>query len=118
MLSKLSASTHSRDGIDDVEDDGARLSDLAGDGAAFGDDACNRRDQRFGLAARFVERCAPVAQPLQLEPRVLELGPRYRARRRELLVAGEPALDDRDLLIEFALPLPHVGNIDRLQWAA
>ena len=100
-------------GIDDVEDDGARLNDLARHGAAFGDHACHRRDQRFGLAARFFNRCAPVAQPFQLEPRVLELGPRYRARRRELLVTGEPAFDDRDLLIEFALALPHVGNIDR-----
>ena len=100
-------------GIDDVEDDGARLNDLARHGAAFGDHACHRRDQRFGLAARFFDRCAPLAQPFQLEPRVLELGPRYRARRRELLVAGVPAFDDRDLLIEFALALPHVGNIDR-----
>ncbi len=100
-------------GIDDVEDDGARLNDLACHGAAFGDHACNRRDQRFGLAARFVDRCAPFAQPFQLEPRVLELRPRYGARRRELLVAGEPAFDDRDLLIEFALALPHVGNVDR-----
>ena len=37
-----------------------------------------------------------------------------RAARRELLVAGKPALDDRDLLVELALPLAHVGDIDRL----
>ena len=36
----------------------------------------------------------------------------------EQFLAREPALHDRDLLIEFALFLAHVGNVDRLRSAA
>ena len=68
-----------------------------------------------GSRRDLVERGAPVPQALQFEPRVLELRPRHRAARRQRLVAREPPLDDGDLLVEFALPLAHVGDVDRLQ---
>ena len=108
MLPKLKRLDPELRGIDDVEDDRARLHDLAGHRAAFGDHAGDRRDQRFGLAARFVDRRAAFAQTFEFEFGVFELGAGYRAAGRELLVSLIPALDDRDLLIEFALALPHV----------
>lgn len=97
-----------------MKNDRIRLRHLAGDGAAFGHDAGDRRDQRFRRRTHKVERGAPVAQALQLEPGFLELHARDGVAGDELLVAGEPALHDRDLLIELALPLAHVGGVDRL----
>ena len=98
-----------------MEDHGIRLRHLAGDDGAFGNDAVHRRDQCFRLTTRLVERTAPLLQALQLRPCVFELGAGDGAARHQRFVAGQPALHDGNLLVEFTLPLAHVGDIDGLQ---
>jgi hypothetical protein len=56
------------------------------------------QEQEHRLGTHMVERGAAVAQALQLEPGFLELDARDGSARDELLVAGEPALRDRNLL--------------------
>ena len=67
-----------------------------------------------GSRRDLVERGAAVFQALQLKPRLIELHAGHGAARRQDLVARQPPLDDGDLLIEFALALAHVGDVDRL----
>ena len=67
-----------------------------------------------GSPSSFVERGAAVFQALQFEPRFIELDARYCTALHERLVTRDAPLDDGDLLVELALPLPHVGNVDRL----
>ncbi len=101
--------------VDNVKDDGVRLGDLPGNGGAFGNDAVDGCDQFFRVAARLVERGAPVLQALQLQPRILELRACNRAARHQRFIPRKAPLDDGDLLVEFTLPLTHVGSIDGLQ---
>ena len=101
--------------VDDMEDDGVGLGHLPGDDGAFGNDAVDRRDQFFRIAARPVERAAPVLQALQLGPCVLQLGARNGAARHQGFVTRQPALHDGNLLVEFTLPLAHIGGVDGLQ---
>ena len=101
-------------GIDDVENHGVRLGHLACDRRALGDDAGHGSHQRFRGSADRVERAAPVFQALQLKTGLFELREGDGAARRQTLVTREPALDDVDLLVQFALALAHVGYVDRL----
>ena len=100
--------------IDDVENHRIGLGDLSGHRRAFGDDTVDRSHQRFGLTARPVERSAAVLQSLQLRPRVFELGAGNGAARHQRFIAGEPALHDGNLLVEFALALAHIRDVDGL----
>ena len=101
-----------------MEDDGVGLRDLAGDRRAFGNDARDRRNQRLRFAADLIERGAAVFQAFEFEPGFFELRARDGAAGDQRFLARQPALDDRDLLVELALPLAHVGDVDRLQSAA
>src|SRR6202040_1408578 len=100
--------------IDNLESHRIGLDDLPGGDDALRDDAGDRRDERFGFAPSFVEGGAAVFQALQFEARLIELDARYCSALHERLVADDATLDDGDLLVELALPLPHVGNVDRL----
>src|SRR5262245_12527504 len=100
--------------IDDVEHHRIRLRHLPGDGRSLGNDAGDRRNQRLGLAPHLVEGNAPILEALEFELRFVELHARDRAAWGERLVAGDTPCDDRDLLIELALALAHIGHIDRL----
>ena len=73
------------------------------------------RYQRFWFASHLVQRSPPILQSLQLELRVVELRASHGAAWRKCFVTGKATFNDGNLLIEFALPLPHVGDIDRLQ---
>ena len=113
--SKLSASTHSRAGSTIWNIDGVGLRDLAGDRRAVGDDAGDRRDQRFRARAAILSSEARRSRRPCSSSRVSSsCDARDRAARRQRLVAREPALDDGDLLVELALALAHVGDVDRL----
>src|SRR5262249_61227654 len=57
---------------------------------------------------------APFLEALEFELRFVELHARDRAAWGERLVAGDTPCDDRDLLIELALALAHIGHVDGL----
>jgi hypothetical protein len=102
--------------IDDLEHDRVRLRHLAGDRCAVCDHSIDRRDERFRLPPHLVERRAPILEALQLQPCLVELDAGHRATLGQRFIAVDAPLDDRDLLVKLALPLTHVGDVDRLQW--
>ena len=100
--------------IDDAEHHRTRRRHLTGHRRPLGDHAVHRGDQLFGRAANRVEGGAAVLQAGELGAGVLQCRLRHRAGRGEALVAGNLAAGDGDLLVEIALGLAHVGEIDRL----
>jgi hypothetical protein len=58
--------------IDDVEDDGVGLCDLAGNRRAVRHNAINWRNKRFGFAPHLVERRTTLVQALEFEPGLVD----------------------------------------------
>ena len=74
----------------------------------FGVNVFNEEEQRQRLPK-------PVFQALQLQPCFLHLRLRHRATWGQRFLPLQPPVDDGDLLVELALALAHVGEIDGLQ---
>ena len=100
--------------IDDAEDDGAGGGHGTGSGAGLGDDSVHGCDQCLGRATDRIEGGAAVLQPVALGAGIVELGLRHGAGPRQTLEPDHAPVEDRDLLVEFALALAHVGDVHRL----
>jgi hypothetical protein len=100
--------------IDDLEDHGPGCRHLTGHGGGLCDHAVDGCHQGFRLLSDPVEGGAPILEALQLGRGIVELGLGDRTGDGELPVAIHPALHDGDLLVEIALGLAHVGDVDGL----
>ena len=100
--------------IDDLEHHRPGGRHLAGHGGGLGDQPVDGRHQGLRLLPYPVEGGAAVLKPLQLGPGVVELGLGDGTGGGEFLEPVDPALDDVDLLVELALALAHVRDVDGL----
>ena len=100
--------------VDDLEDHRPGGRHLAGHGGGLRDHAVDRGHQGLRLLTGLVEGGPAVLQALQLGLGVVELGLGDGARGGELAEALYPTLDDVDLLVELALALAHVRDVDGL----